>query len=307
MKPGNSIVQLDKALRQTPEFAVTDEIRSFSRSIELFEGNNSELRNLLLFFEDANQSFYLEQEGNDVERQRLLREIIRLMHNYVAAVMSLIEHSRIHYRKLYERNKLFPEYQGKVDAVFKFDPLSCFVKDLRQFFQHYALPGIYFQTSWKKATGMMERTVRLRLTDLEHFKWSSTAKQFLVEQTEDINLLTLIDGYNEKVADFYQWFQRRQKELHAQDFKKVLEAKEDMRRLAIPDILNSILQFPHINAVQFETSISKFLDKDTSIVLALMEPDSKGHFLCTVFKAMADISSDLEQRIKTLYSPISAV
>jgi hypothetical protein len=301
MKSGKSIVQLDKALRQTPEFAITDEIESFSRSIELFDGNYRELRDLLLFFEDVTRSFYLEQDGNDVERRRLLREIVRFMHNYVAAVMSLIEHSRIHYRKLYERNKLFPEYQEKVDAVFKFDLLSCFVKDLRQFFQHYALPGIYFQMNWTKATGMMERTVRIRLTDLEHFKWSSLGKQFLASQTEDIDLLKLTDAYYEKVTAFYQWFQGQQEELHTADFKKVSEAKMEMRRLALPDILNATLQFPDITAAQFEATILKFLDQDTLVVLALMELDSKAEFLCNVFKTMTDISSGLEERIKALY------
>lgn len=302
MKQGKSIVQLDKALRQTAEFAITDEIRSFSRSIELFDGNYRELRDLLLFFEDINKSIYLEQDGNDIERRRLLREIVRFMHNYVAAAMSLIEHSRIHYRKLYERNQLFPEYQKKVDAVFKDDPLSCFVKDLRQFFQHYALPGISLQMNWTKATGIMERTVRLSLVDLKGFKWSSTAKQFFTAQTEDIDLLKLTNAYHEKVTAFYQWFQRRQEQLHATDFKKVAEAKQQMLRLALPDILNSTLQFPGLTVVQFEASILKFLNEDTLVMLALMKPESKAEFLCAVFKTMADISPSIEKSIYELFS-----
>lgn len=302
MEPGKSIVQLDKALRETPEFGITEEIRSFSHSIELFDGNYHELRNLLIFFEDINQSYYLEQDGNDEERRRLLRDIVRRMHNYVASVLSLIDHSRLHYRKLYDRTNIFPEYQTKVDEVFKFDPLACFVKDLRQYFQHYGLPGIYFQTNWTRASGLMERTVRLRLTDLKHFTWSSTAKKFLVAQTEDINLLTLTDAYHNKVTAFYNWFQGRQEQLHADAFRKVTDAKRKMRRQALPDILNATLQFPNFTAQQFEASILKFLDEDTRIVLALTVQNSKPELLCTIFKTMADISPELEKRIRQLYS-----
>jgi len=302
MEPGKSIVQLDKALRETPEFGITEEISSFSRSIELFDGNYHELRDLIIFFEDVNQSFYLEQDGNDEERRRLLRDIVRRMHNYVASVLSLIDHSRLHYRKLYDRNNIFPEYQSKVDQVFKFDPLSCFVKDLRQYFQHYGLPGIYFQTSWTRESGLMERTVRLRLTDLEHFTWSSTAKKFLVTQTEDINLLTLTDAYHDKVTVFYDWFQERQKQLHADAIRKVTDVKREMRRLALPDILNATLQFPDVTAQQFESTILKFLDEDTRIVLTLTEKNSKAELLCAIFKTMADIGPELENRIRQLYS-----
>jgi hypothetical protein len=298
---GQSIIEIDNQLRQMPEYKLVEEIRSFSRSLQLFDGNYRELKERLEFFEDAQRSIYLDQAGNELQKQHFYSEVIRLVHNYVAAAFSLVDHSRRHYRKLYSINS-FPEYVERVKLTFADDPLSNFMKGLRNHFQHYGLPFMYFQTSWNRAQPEIKRTIHLSNDALKEFDWDLRSLEYLNSQVNDINLTTLIDTYQKKVMEFYEWFQSRQEQIHDAEFKKVEGIKAKMRRLALPDILNATLQFPNIDRANFEGSILRFLSNDEQIVFALMETDSKAEFLLIVFKAMADISPAIEKRIRELYS-----
>jgi hypothetical protein len=297
---GASAVALDKQLKATPEYLLVEEIRGFKRSISLFDGNYHQLKEQIDFFEDAQKSLHLDQAENYQEKIYFQSEIMRLLHNYVAAALSLIDHSRIHYRKLYE-NGTFPEYQHRVDKVFDKDPLASFVKGLRQYFQHYGLPGMYFQTSWQKDHPTFIRTIHLRNEELKEFDWKAKAREYLEAQTIDINLTLLIDAYQNKVADFYEWFQLRQDELHATEIAKVEELRAEIRRLVLPDILNATLQFPGLTAGSFEGTILPYIGYDEQIVFGLMEPESKPDFLLRVFQSTAEINSIIEEKIRALY------
>lgn len=297
---GASAVALDKQLKATPEYLLVEEIRGFKRSISLFGGNYQQLKEQIEFFEDAQKSLHLDQAGNYQEKLYFQSEIMRLLHNYVASALSLIDHSRIHYRKLYE-NGIFPEYQQRVDRVFDKDPLANFVKGLRQYFQHYGLPGMYFQTSWRKDHPTFIRTIHLRNEELKEFDWKAKAREYLEAQTTDINLTDLIDAYQSKVADFYEWFQLMQEELHATEIAKVDEMRAEIKRIVLPDLLNATLQFPGLTSASFEATILPYIGNDEQIVFALMQPGSKADFMLVILKSMADISLAIERKIRQLY------
>jgi len=295
---GPSAVELEKKLRLTSEYLLVEEINGFRRSIRLFDGNHKQLKDQIIFFEDAEQSFHLSQPDNYEEKLYFQSEIMRLLHNYVASALSLIDHSRLHYRKLYG-NGTFPEYQKRVEDIFEKDPLASFVKGLRQYFQHYGLPEMYFQTKWQVDHPTLIRSIHLRNGELKEFDWK--AREYLNAQATDINLANLIDAYQNKVAEFYDWFQLRQEELHAIEIQKVNETRSKIRRLLLPDILNATLQFPEVTAASFEVTILPYIGYEEQIVLTLMEPASKAEFLLHVFKSMAEISPAIERKIVEIY------
>jgi hypothetical protein len=295
-----SVLALDKELKATAAYHVVKEIRGFSRSIKLFEGNYQQLADSLEYFSDAERSFELEQAGHEKLKVHFQSEVVRLIHNFVAAALSLVDHTRIHYRKLYGEGE-FPEYRDRLGEAFADDQLANFVKGLRQYFQHFGLPHIYFETAWSRDNPIFLRTVRLRNRELQDFDWKQKAREFLLSQSEDIDLFLLVKTYHEKVVQFYEWFQGRQEEIHADQFAEVAEKQMQIRRIALPDILNGLLQMPDINAEMFETNVIKFLDEDELVMYALMESNSKAEFLLLVFKQMAEISTSIEKRIRALW------
>ncbi|MCC9167686.1 hypothetical protein [Pontibacter harenae] len=109
------ILDLHDELNQMPEFQLLEEIRHFGASITIFEGNYEQLKELLIIHNDPIKSQFLHSVRNREVLHAFQIEVIRLLHNYVAAAFSLVDHTRIHYRKLYLSNNRFPEYQTEIN------------------------------------------------------------------------------------------------------------------------------------------------------------------------------------------------
>lgn len=147
-------------------------------------------------------------------------EITRLFHNFVAAALSLIDHTRVLYRHLYESANEFPELQPRIEADFVNHPLTQFVVKLRQMTQHYRLPSIENYTSMSNINkdglvGNMSIQMRLRTDDLRQFDgWNNPATSFLESAGDHIDLRAIITEYYAHVNQFYEWFDQRQRALH---------------------------------------------------------------------------------------------
>ena len=149
-----------------------------------------------------------------------MSEITRLFHNFVAAALSLIDHTRVLYRHLYEPNNQFPEYQRRIDVHFVEDPLTQFVVKLRQMTQHYRLPSIQNHTSMSNINrdGLVgEMSIEMRLTTdglRQYDGWNTPANRFLESSGEHIDLRSIITDYYAHINEFYEWFDQRQREIH---------------------------------------------------------------------------------------------
>jgi hypothetical protein len=146
-------------------------------------------------------------------------EVLYLLHNYVAAVKSLVDHTRRIYRKLYEPTGLLPSYQDEIAERFANDPLSQFIENLREMAQHYRLPSIRFSHSFENLPTRGRMTNRLQLVRadlLEYKEWSPPAKQFLAEASDEVDLLNVVTRHYEHVIAFHMWFREQQAKLHGQ-------------------------------------------------------------------------------------------
>lgn len=114
-------------------FRIMYEVRAFRTSYDIFIGNYGELKRALKTAQDPQVWPHL---WDARRRERLLRfnkEIARLLHNYVAAVKSLVEHTRNAIREKYANTRFFAEYQDRITRDFANDPLIQFVQDLRNY------------------------------------------------------------------------------------------------------------------------------------------------------------------------------
>jgi len=223
-----------------PEYALISRIKTFGLSLNIFQANYKELNNAALLYCKNPKSLLLLAPKNRFKLATYQKEIIRLLHNYIASAISLIDHARILYNELYKTNNLFPDYPIEIKKRFAENPLAIFVVSLRQYILHFKNPII--RTGMHLTPNSFSAPLTLSRRNLEEFSgWKPKAKEFLNTQGDSVDLLKLIDEYYNLVMDFYKWFFRRQQEIHSEQFKKVETKQKELQQVAIPDLLETIL------------------------------------------------------------------
>jgi len=229
------LLGLRQEIMNMPEFHARQKLRGLELSLYTFDHNYGELRNLIVLLSNDPSTEPLMYQRNRDQLHAVLREILRLLHNFVAATMSLVEHTRNLYKEMYRPRGLFRDYQDRVKRDFAHDPLCQFVQDLRNFLLHYRVPQISFSVHIEHADAnklQEHRLVCLLKDDLRGWNgWTALAKKYLHDTVEEISLLDVIEGYRSRVIQFYQWFLARHLEIDAQDIER-LEEKERVLFLA---------------------------------------------------------------------------
>jgi hypothetical protein len=150
-----------------------------------------------------------------------LGEVTRTLHNFVASALTLVDTTRVVYRELYEPKKLLPEYQGEIDTRFIKDGTAQFVKDLRQFCQHYRLPLLTAKVglNLEPQGGHIQWGVPISREQVEVWSgWSATSKVFIAGFEKEIDLEAVAKEYRDKVVAFNAWLEGKQKEIHAAEW-----------------------------------------------------------------------------------------
>jgi hypothetical protein len=161
------------------------------------------------------------REGFD----RFLDEVDRLLHNVVAAAMSLREHSyRVRDKWLRQAQQdTRDEYDDRVRQVFAESRTAQLVEGLRIIVQHRKLPRLLGHTEWVRG-GALTSKIHIDRNDLlEWEKWSPEIRAFLEEGEEEVVLDEIVRDYRAAVIAFHTWFGSALQERNA-------EALEDLER-----------------------------------------------------------------------------
>ena len=200
-------MQLADAFRFTKGHAIYWLIHSISISYGTFAGNEQELLRKLEQHADFASLWEFDGLRNRTKLQAEFREIIRLLHNYVASTKSLVDHTRRIARKLLI-GKHLDEYQKRVDSNFKEDSLTTFLQDLRNYLLHVSYPPvnrtIRFEPTHIKSVGIELAVKQLLKWD----GWNSRSLDFIKSHDDGIALAGLVSEYSTKVLAFYDWLQK---------------------------------------------------------------------------------------------------
>ncbi len=195
-------------------------------SFLVFDGNHKQLLSALEKFQ--NPEFYLPTlDVQHPERlDEFLQEVTRLLHNYVAAAISLTDHTRVIANELYARSPFLGEFQEQVKQTFAELPLARFVHGLRSYMLHYWLP---FPISHLTATrdtnsGKWNTQTHLSITVSElkmWTRWHSRALEYLDAAGLQVDIHQLATNYSSTVGSFHNWLRTRQREIHQGDFDEL--------------------------------------------------------------------------------------
>jgi len=229
---GQKIVDLYEKLTSMPEYKVLEKIKSLEMSKYVFQSNYSDLNKLLTARVDVNKIRGLREADRRLQKTATLFEITRLLHNFVASVQSFIQHTRILYREIYRKTEIFPEYQSELERRFTKSPLVQFVEDLRDYCLHFQAPPVCSSLYWSQINAVYNTGVKLDTNELSKYsKWSPAGKKYLANQSNPIDLLSVVDEYYALVMDFCNWFQSRQKEIHSAEIARINALEEEIQSL----------------------------------------------------------------------------
>ncbi|WP_421225792.1 hypothetical protein [Aeromonas enteropelogenes] len=201
-----------------------DLLKHFDYSLRLFDSNYQELISVIDFLCNEKVGLELFAVVNRWKLEEVLTHLGFKLHNYVCAAKSLIDHSRVLYRRVYKENEhMFDDYEVEVKARFDENTLSKFIEFLRTYCQHEKLPsiGTVMRFDSQSNEGFIF-SVTIDSTELlKSSSIKSMAKRFIRAQGDGIDLRKIIDDYHTQVREFYQWVRERQQEIHSKDISLV--------------------------------------------------------------------------------------
>lgn len=182
--------RLRSELADHPGSAVVDALDSLERAFGILERNLEELVDTLNAATDWQQSSHawVHAGQRDGTSDKVLDEIVRRLHNVVAAMTMLRDHTKwlvrdqlpkdSPQRKVFERNR----------DKWKSTPVICFVERLRDYTLHHALPAVGQHTSLTTST--LELTIYIDRDKLLAAKtwFKDRGREYLAAAPETIDL-----------------------------------------------------------------------------------------------------------------------
>jgi hypothetical protein len=192
----------------------------------IFITNYNQLKTSLELFNHKEVSSTIWAVKNRNKLNQFQIEVIRLFHNYLASVKSLVDHTRIVVEEVHGNKEFSREYELKKQEIFVNSPLSRFIQDLRNYILHKGIPKTIARKTFiesDKANSILLDINSLRSWD----NWSAKSKEYLDNAKDNINLYELIVAYGSLVIDFYNWFLMKQEELYKEEFRKYDSIKRE--------------------------------------------------------------------------------
>lgn len=208
-------------------------------SLNIFRMNAQELIEIARRVNDPDEGLRLMYLKNRDAGQQTHREVTRRVHNFVAAALTLVEHTRIFMREHYGNAAVFERYQAKIDAEFAQEPLAKFVQDLRNFMLHNGLPNSEMFLKFESNPdlpegGVMQTGIHIRTRPLlEWDNWTAAARTFIESSGEFVDIRSFAEAYTDKIVAFHDWLQGELDQFHLSDLEELRVLQESMSRLEV--------------------------------------------------------------------------
>jgi hypothetical protein len=243
--------------------------RTYSRgfSVNIFLMNAQELASIIHRVRDPYEGLRLWNVENREAQAQVYREVNRLVHNFVAAAHTLVEHTRVFMKEYYAETQIYDAYLKKIQDDFANLPLARFVQDLRNYILHRGLPtsDYYFHTDQnpnKPEEGQTFTTgVRYKTGDLlEWDGWKTSARGYLTSIGDYLDIHVFADEYVRRVVLFHQWLDEQLNNFHADDLIQLRSLQSELGDLigqAAAEI-SEVSRDPDLSVRQIYTPFSEF-------------------------------------------------
>jgi hypothetical protein len=203
---GGSYRERIRRAHEHPGYIEQQNIRAFAATLTgVYRSNRQELSSLL--DRASSDSEYIMQIMRELGESMArpggaIAEFDRLLHNYVASSMTLVDHSR---RLMQKRTgSLTEEYELRKIALLR-NPEVAFIQGLRNFSLHRALPLAGYSLSMTP-TGVQESELQLGVTDLlEWDGWKPEARALIAANESVLPVRPVVARHYAVVYAFNEW------------------------------------------------------------------------------------------------------
>jgi hypothetical protein len=206
-----------KELRELIEHSlgkrISDEIHQLQMSVRLLKKNKEELINWIRMMQREDVVAQIWDFDHRERFYSAMEELLRLLHNFLAAAFSLVDHMRVH-RKLYVNTDFENEIQKQLSSRFAADSDHMIANGLRNIALHIKILPASGNMIWSKQQGEKVSYVLDIPKLLEWDGWNKAEKVALGKMGKSIDILEFVERYYGKVEAFYVWLWKRQAELH---------------------------------------------------------------------------------------------
>ena len=198
---------LHKAILAHPGKKYLDTLTTYSICKNILAGNGVQLRKLLELLEDSRRALHLCTFDERDQLRELQNEVVRHLHNFLASARTLVDHTRAIMNEPFISEAHRTEYRQEVARIFAGDPLIGFMHQLRNFTLHRSIPITSLQLSLHPTSGLFDSAVLIDLDKMADWDgWRSAGKAFIGSHRPTIRIMAIVDGYEGKIREFYEWF-----------------------------------------------------------------------------------------------------
>jgi len=203
MEDGKKWIDLIHKLESLEGNKILSKIKHLAISQFTLNRNYQELDSLIKGYEKDLSIWSID---NRAKLDLIQREFLRLLHNYLSSIFSLVGHTYA-FRDDISNENIEKFILDEINR-FKEDSSLVFLKDLRTYTQHYKLPFSTASLSFKSVSqgrGISEQKLELNLDELSKWsKWTKKSKEFLETQDKKIDIKKVIDFYQKNITDLYK-------------------------------------------------------------------------------------------------------
>jgi hypothetical protein len=222
--------EIIKRIKESEGERVSCKIEELHATFFIFSANREQLLTAIRAFEHPTNMSTLWSVENRPALRHFHKEIARLLHNYLASAATLIDHTRIFVRDLYQGQPFYEEYQEKRDDTFKTSQLAGFIMGLRNWMLHKGLAPTVARLSGTTTSPLS--TIVLSHEELKTWgKWDTRAKAYLATLNSDPELHTVVLSYGSLVESFYEWLENRVQDIHASAFQELDDLQNQLRAI----------------------------------------------------------------------------
>lgn len=197
-------------LEQSKEMEIYRNFQALQASFRVFSGNFDELVRGLEHLKDSRSSLAMYNDEHRENAESLLDQSSRFFHNFLASAFSLIEHTRKVVNRLYSGEAFKDEYQKKLEQDVISQPIHGFVKELRNYTQHYTLPILALQITFLEDFDDLDFRVKMDAEVLKQWDNWKGAKSYLDVLGDSCCIKTVANEYFVLIRNFYAWLAQRQ-------------------------------------------------------------------------------------------------
>ena len=213
---------------------VDRQLRRLSTSVYVYMENKNELEHMLKALSHPD-SLELRAVKNRDKHHKVLRDVVRRLHNVVAAVKTLVDHSRRIVNDLSVSDTFMEQYSLKVSESFGI-PEHTFVQKLRNYVLHYNLPPIVDTVHWKVGDIPGQGTIEMGITLdgatlLKWDKWNRQERALIASWKDGkAPLIEIVESYSQTVESFYRWLFDALVKMYKQDLQEYMAVKREIAR-----------------------------------------------------------------------------